>query len=413
MASDTRPLRSNLWDRRKDKGKWFVRFETAPGKWSARAGYSDRRRSETLRKQLEKEANDRHLGLVDESRQEMVRPIAEVIAEFDAYMEAKGTTAKHRAKTLARLNKIVDFAGFESLRDIEPGALDRFRNKQRKDGDATKTRNDYLGSIKSLCRWAHRRGKLKADPLVAVDPERIVDRTERGAFSVAELYKICRAAPERSVEKAKSPDPAVIAQYRRKGEHRAMAYQLMFWSGLRLNELRTLTWKQVDPEFGWLHVEARYAKAKTQQKAPLPAGLFDLLEEFRAEEAKHLGRIPGPGDLVVDVPGKLVLRLRKDMEFSGVPLEDAEGRARDVHSFRASFLTECGKDVNLSETDVQDYARHSDPRVTQRYIKRTDHRRRSSLDERFARYQPGYQARGPQQAPTDTSRHDSDEATGS
>ncbi|RKY14988.1 MAG: hypothetical protein DRP82_02795, partial [Planctomycetota bacterium] len=62
-----------------------------------------------------------------------------------------------------------------------------------------------------------------------------------------------------------------------------MLYLTALYTGLRLNELRKLTWEMVDLEGGWIKLPASATKAKKSQSVPLHPALLQMLREHKAQ----------------------------------------------------------------------------------------------------------------------------------
>jgi integrase len=73
------------------------------------------------------------------------------------------------------------------------------------------------------------------------------------------------------------------------GRKIALAYRLMLSTGLRLNELRTLTWADVDLDAGALTVRAVNAKNRHDATLPLPPDALDALKAWRKTNVNAAG----------------------------------------------------------------------------------------------------------------------------
>lgn len=85
------------------------------------------------------------------------------------------------------------------------------------------TRNRYLVTCKTLCRWAVKRGRLTRDPLGVVEREQVPARL-KAQFTIDELRRLVGRA----------------------GDHYHPMFILMLYTGLRIDEAAHLRWQDVD-----------------------------------------------------------------------------------------------------------------------------------------------------------------------
>jgi len=126
-------------------------------------------------------------------------------------------------------------------------------------------------------------------------------------------------------------------------------------------------------------------KGNRKAKIPLTPGTCEALDAYLAARAARAGldgwrRLPGPL-LATETGGKLQQShlwdlVRRLARAAGIP----GWEQMSPHSLRHSAIT-FALDAGVALRDVQDYARHRDPRTTRRY----DHSR-ASLDRNAAAY---------------------------
>jgi integrase len=162
------------------------------------------------------------------------------------------------------------------------------------------------------------------------------------------------------------------------GRERALIYKTLVLTGLRKNELATLTVAQLHLDGDIPHLELDAADEKSREGNRINVR-DDLAGDIRSwldyklsvlqSEATKAGRpvpnrLPG-GDLVFVVPYELVKILDRDLKAAGIPKRDERGWTLDVHALRTTFGTMLGGHV--SPRTAQTALRHSDPKLTARY----------------------------------------------
>jgi integrase len=255
---------------------------------------------------------------------------------------------------------------------------------QAEDGIGAARRNKIRGTWVSLCNWAVRTGRLLTNPLatVAKADEAADVRRQRRALTEDELLRLLAVARQRplldnaTVRRGKDKGkqvcqlrPETVARLERLGRERALIYKTLVLTGLRRNELATLTVGQLDLDATPPCLVLDAADTKNREAATLPLR-SDLAADLRAwladkvrdrQEAAELavrdaatvpfdrnalkptGRDAGESgrlaadELVFTVPAGLVRILDRDLKLAGIPKTDARGRTVDVHALRQAF----------------------------------------------------------------------------
>jgi integrase len=190
-----------------------------------------------------------------------------------------------------------------------------------------RAREDTLAHLTSLNPDADRRHERRA--LTADELARLIDAADRG----------------RVVLKVTGPD-------------RAMLYRVAAGTGLRANELRSLTPESfgLDAETPTVTVKAAYSKRRRDDVQPIRPDLALALRPWLAQKA--------PGS---PVWGSLTrntnVLIQRDLEGAGVPYRDASDRVADFHALRHTYITALATS-NAPVKVVQSLARHSTPSLT-------------------------------------------------
>ncbi len=352
--------------------RWYVEYTDAAGKRRFKAGYRDKEATKQLLARLEREAAQGREGLVDPYAEANETPLAQHAADFDAHLQARGVSEKHRRQTVRRLRAALEEMGAAWPKDMTTRKAERFLVRLVENGASAKTRNDYLAILLQFGTWGVREKRWRENPFAPIPRLNVeADADERRALTLDELRRLCEAAKTRAyreaVELYPAPDAARKLKAKRlaEGEERSVIYLTAGLSGLRLNELATLTWGDLDLEAGCVTVQARYAKSRRKTTTPLPAELVEALRAWR-EEAIARGRPVGEGDRVFRITSKLGRHhFHLDAEAAGIPRVDDAGRVLVFHSLRHTYATLLSR-AGVAPRVAQMLMRHADLKTTMR-----------------------------------------------
>ncbi len=316
---------------------------------------------------------------------------------FDLYMQhlrAKNTTDKHRKLKLAYLKRIAEACGFRKLSDLSVEAFEGWIGRLVADGVSARNQNVLRISLVTFANWCVRTHRLASNPFKDVPraDEEADPRRRRRAMTEAELARLIEVAARRPLI-----DAQTIRRGKRKGQplarvkdadrvrlealgrERALIYKTLVLTGLRKNELATLTVAQLhlDGDVPHLELDAADEKSREGNRINIRDDLADDIRAWlasrlatRRAEAERAGetlpdRLPG-AERVFVVPYELVKILDRDLKAAGIPKRDERGWTLDVHALRTTFGTLLGKGPGSART-TQTAMRHSDPRLTARY----------------------------------------------
>ena len=178
---------------------------------------------------------------------------------------------------------------------------------------------------------------------VKVDP-----RHERRALEPDEIRRLLEAA-------MRGP-----RRYGMDGYERYLLYRLAAETGLRANEIRTLTVRSFDFEQLTVEVLAGYSKHRRQDSLPLRAELAKLLKDFFKA---RLPNVKAFGGTYKKLTGRTGEMLKADLADAGILYVDDAGRYCDFHSLRhttGSLLAASGVHPKI----IQALMRHSDINLT-------------------------------------------------
>ena len=346
---------ASTFKRKEDKGRrgssYYVSYTDENGVRRTRVAFTDKAASEAFARQLETEARQRRLGLIDPKADRYLqaeqRPLEDHLADFHASLLAKGDKKKYVNQTRTYVRKVLALAKAERLSDLTPSVVQIAIGSLRSGGSSLRTCNAYLRAIKGLTRWLWRDGRTREDALAHLQSfnESTDRRRNRRAFTGEELARLFDAAKNGPVVQGMT------------GPDRAMLYRLAVGTGFRAGELRSLTPRSFRLEGAppTVSVAAAYSKRRRDDDQPIRPDLAELIRSWLEAKAEH-----GP---VFKVPEKTAKMLRHDLEAAGIPYRDDSGRVADFHAFRhtyVSMVVQSGASVKVA----QELARHSTPTLT-------------------------------------------------
>jgi integrase len=317
--------------------------------------------------------------------------ITEHVSGFLNSLEASGATAKHVRETRRVLGRVLEGCEFHTLADLERTTVEHWLNRRRTEGASARTRNVDLTALIAFANWCIANRRLNANPFRGIPKanEAADPRRRRRAMTEAELVRLLDVARRRplldalTVRKGKRKGeayanirPEVREQLEAVGQERALIYKALVLTGLRKNELASLTVAQLRLDGPIPHVELDAADEKSREgnsvviradlADDLRSWLADILATLQADARRRGEPIPSrlPADLpVFNVPTALIRIFDRDLRAAGIPKRDDRGRTLDVHALRTTFGTLLSKGGVPLRT-AQAAMRHSDPSLT-------------------------------------------------
>ncbi len=359
---------------------------------------------------LEKRAEKVRSGIITTAENAMAdhqhTALADHLAEFIATMQAAGRAESHVTGTERLIQRVIDELNLRRLSNIQAEAVERWLAQQSKaqtgkTAMGARTRNSYLIALRSFCNWCVERDRLPFNPLAKLDraDERSDRRRQRRALTEAELSHLLivarlrplaeygretmtrestaeagrgkrkrgaswtykpltfdelNAAVGRAHERLKD-NPEFIAQQERLGQERELVYKLAVTTGLRKNELASLTIGQLDLDADCPHVRLNAADEKNRQGNSIPLRQ-DVADDLRGWVSRLFDRATGLADVLtfrrdavpverpastplLNVPDAFCKILDRDLKAAGIPKRDDRGRTIDVHALRHTFGT--------------------------------------------------------------------------
>jgi integrase len=381
---------------RDESSTYFARYRDGNGAVvEVPTGCRDESAARQILAELERKAERVRAGLLTpaEARiaEQLTTRIGSHVESYLISLEASGVTAKHVRESRRILTSVLEGCGFLSLADLERSPVEQWLNRRRSEGLSARTRNVDLNVLVAFANWCVENHRLTTNPFrgmpranEAADPRR-----RRRAMTEAELVRLLDEARRRpllnalTVYKGKRKGqayanvrPDVRAQLEALGRERALIYKTLVLTGLRKNELATLTVSQLRLDGPIPHVELDAADEKNREgngvviradlAEDLRVWLADKLAALQAEARRLGGPIPArfaADTPIFTVPSGLIRIFDRDLKAAGIPKRDERGRTLDVHALRTTFGTLLSKGGVPLRT-AQAAMRHSDPSLT-------------------------------------------------
>jgi len=362
-------------DKSDKKSRWYIAWFDHTGKRRFKcSGTTDKSAAIRIANKLESEVALRRENVInpklDELSQMAAKPLKVHLDDYSASLSAKRRSENHIDSTRSTIERIAEQVGISSLGTIDADKVNRYAATMHAEGKAARTIASHLQAIKGFTKWAVRSGKLASDPLATVSKPSVEDdrRLVRRFLSHDEwnwLDSITRQSAER---------------FGMTGLERALLYATAIQTGLRSNELRSLTRGKLHLTGETPFILADAARTKNGK----PARQYiqpELAAEFSQRTGKKLG-----GAVVFSMPSKFDVAdmLRADLDaarsawldtFQNAQERierdasdflrsiDSEAARIDFHALRhttASWLIRSGADIKT----VQTIMRHSDIKLT-------------------------------------------------
>jgi integrase len=283
----------------------------------------------------------------------------------------RGWSVIHSRTQETKLRWWQDQLGLSTLSDL-PGILPRVEKALRElqtSGLTGKTLTNYVGPLGAFCNWCVQRGYLEADPIAAIAPFDTTPQTKRRAMTPEEIARLLEVSPP----------------------GRRLLYEVAFLTGLRVNELRSLTTAHLDVEHSGLQLDAEWTKNRKPGFQPLPEALTNRLREYIASgetarlyaDAFGEGVPNAPSDPLLYVPSHPARVMGRDLGVAGIQKHESSGKL-DFQACRVAYINliiESG--VNVKE--AQELARHSTPQLTMNVYGRTRPERLHQAVERASK----------------------------
>lgn len=248
-------------------------------------------------------------------------------------------TTESYQRDLLSLVEWMPSASFNDWQSLNGESLRSFLASEHRRGLSAKSLQRRLSACRSMFQWLLKHGVLKGNPAQGI-------RAPKAARKLPQVLD-----PDEMARLVEVPTDTELGK-----RDRAML-ELFYSSGLRLSELCSLHWRDLDLADGLVRVLGKGSKIRI-----VPVGKFarEALENWRVESAGKLDKPVFPGRNGAITPRAIQLRIKQ--------LANNQGLFKNVyphlmrHSF-ASHVLESSGDLR----GVQELLGHSDIATTQIY----------------------------------------------
>jgi len=349
----------------------FVSIRQRGRNWYANFQLEGQQHRQSLHTQSKKEARRRAVRL-DADLQKGQRPTAgkspsleSAIQKYLQYLENEGRARKTTDKydgILQRLLKLADQQGTDKLTGITPALLDTYKQQRVADQVAKKTIHTEVVVIRQLVNFALSRKMITADPLQGIKFVKPKPRPQP-CWSRQEVERILAAAAE---------------------PHRSVL-RLLAETGLRIGELKHLTWDDIDFLRRVLLVREKDGwKPKTgdARAVPLTPTALELLQRLPRKSAwvftaARSAKYP-QGDHPIS-ERRVLEYLKKVLKRLGLP--------GHLHTFRHAFISNALMQ-GIPEAIVRQWVGHVDPEILKFYTHILDESSQAAMQRLADRNKP-------------------------
>ncbi|MFQ5472608.1 MAG: tyrosine-type recombinase/integrase [Dehalococcoidia bacterium] len=369
------------------------------------SGFRDRKASEELGRRIERLANlkaageqpdadltrwieglptklrDRlaRLGLLTGRAAAATRKLSEHLAEYRqalldgvASRRQKGpATAKHAKLVHHRVETLLQGISATFISDVVPEAVGRWLADCRAKGMSVQTSNHYVTNAKSFLNWMIRSKRASENPLASIGRQQVTPNVRtyvRRPLEHDEAAALLRATRTGPTHNGMT------------GEERYWLYRIALETALRAGELRTLTPESflLDGPEPSVYLPGNDTKNRQDAELPLRPDTATELRTFLADKpkAERVFQMPRAWDVVemfhkdlavartTWLDGLPSVHGRADEEVESFCSRcDNAGRKVDFHALRGTCLSWLA-DAGASVKALQEFARHSDPKLT-------------------------------------------------
>ncbi len=349
-------------------GPWISRWYDHTGRRRERSTRTtDRRTAERILGKHLADSALRRDGVVNPAMDRFAEadrlPLSQHIEEYLEHCRRVGQAPKAIAEKVRHLHAMLDGTGATRLADLTPDALERHLWQMQQAGKAARTVNFARQIAVAFASWAKKTGRLESNPLGVVPKldENADRRRVRRPLSDEELVKLLDVAAPRG---------------------RRAWYLTAALAGLRLGDLRRLTWGAIDFVAGTITISD--GKAKRVDVLPLHPQLAAELKARRdAMPALPMAKVFSEvvtnitvqkdllraglarREVVTGADGKPVMigKGKRQRPKTRIITEDDQGRVIDLHALRTTLGTNLAK-AGIAPQLAQRIMRHSDYRTT-------------------------------------------------
>jgi integrase/recombinase XerC len=386
-------------------GKWYGRYKNAEGRAQEVILCRDEKSARVMVNELETRAQQLSTGVIDRFDEYRQRPLycrtcdstgtvkkrgqdprpcdrcdGAHLSDFREYLLSKDDDPGYVALQRTRIHAVLSGCRFVYFSDLRQSKVMKWLADQRQRGAFGRATSNYYGqAIIQFCNWLVQDGRAPDNPIAYLPKanEELDDSQERRTLLPDEFARLIRAAANSD------------RIFRRlDGQARAMAYLTAGYTGLRAQELASLTETDLNlvADVPTASVQAAYSKRRRKDVQPIRPDLAAMLQQWiaskfdpdAAADRKQVRLWPGSwwnkaaemlrDDLAaarlawIDTAATAEERAKREASNFLTPNDD-DGRVLDFHALRHHFISGLAM-AGVHPKKAQELARHSDIRLT-------------------------------------------------
>jgi len=200
------------------------------------SGTTDRAAAQRIAAKLETDVALRRAGVIDHKQETLAlegrKSFAEHLTLYRHKLEASHRSAAYVDEAIKTIERLGELCEYRTLADINPDRLNSYAAQLRTDGLASRTIGKHITFVKSFTKSLVATGKLPFDPLATVrKPSAKGDRRHERRMLLREEWEVLRD----------SMLTENLIRYNVPAGERVLLYSTAILTGLRSNELRSLT----------------------------------------------------------------------------------------------------------------------------------------------------------------------------
>ncbi len=353
----------------RESRKWYGEYRDEANILRRVALSADKQSARSLLQELEKKVERLKAGLIDTYTEAARLPIQDLVEDYLADLRLRGRSARHQQDTRRLLWVVLKACDFATVGSLNPAKLDRYLASL---ACSARTKITHRQAIMGFANWCIRKGRLEFNPLARSTRPEGETVLKRRALGVDELRKLLDQARVRSLRERlivrSGPNkgkalvrlrPEVRQKLERRGRERVLIYKAAYYTGLRRGELRELRVYHLSFDLARprIHLPGEFTKNGRDANLPLREDFADELKLWIADTGRR------PEDRLFDVPDRIALLMRKDLESAGIPYRDERGRVADFHSLRKCLATHLNRE-GVPIVTAKEFLRHGTIELT-------------------------------------------------
>jgi integrase len=249
----------------------------------------------------------------------------------------------YRDRALLAVRRLMAEVPVKTIRDLRRETTDPWSARALAGKMKARARGYYREALLAFAGWCVGNGKLTThdlDKLPKPDPKADPVRPRR-ALTEDEFARLLAVARTRSLDDRRTVQrgerkgkrvaklrPDVAKRLDELGRERVLISRTFLLTGLRWNELRTLSVRNLDltPGAEVIRLDRKDERSGAGSTLPFRSDLADELRQGIAEKKLKTA------DLLFAVPARLRLTQYRDLKAAGIPRTDDRGRVLDVHA---------------------------------------------------------------------------------